>query len=122
MFLTTLLMAATARPPVAPPAKSPAAVPVIPQPTIAPVQSSIAQHLPWLTHFVAGVFVVAAIALIALLAVQTTKQEGLTGSIGGRVESTYRGRLGTEEVLKRWTGGVAVVFVVAAFVLSITGI
>jgi protein translocase SecG subunit len=64
----------------------------------------------------------AAIALILLLAVQTTKQEGLTGSIGGRVESAYRGRLGAEEQLKRWTGFTAVVFVASAFVLSLTGI
>ena len=56
----------------------------------------------------AGIFIVAAIAMIALLAVQTTKQEGLTGIIGGRVESAYRGRLGADEQLKRWTGVVAV--------------
>ena len=29
-------------------------------------------------------------------------------TIGGRVESSYRGRLGAEEQLKRWTGIVAV--------------
>ena len=65
---------------------------------------------------------VAAVGLVFLLAIQTTKQEGLTGSIGGRVESAYRGRLGAEEQLKRITGAVAVVFVVSAFVLSLTGI
>ena len=57
----------------------------------------------------AGIFILAAISLIVLLAVQTTKQEGLTGTIGGRVESAYRGRLGAEEQLKRVTGVVAVV-------------
>ncbi len=60
--------------------------------------------------------------MIALLAVQTTKQEGLSGTIGGRVESAYRGRLGAEEQLKRLTGVVAVCFVIAGFILSITGI
>ena len=65
---------------------------------------------------------IAAVLLIFLLAIQTTKQEGLTGSIGGRVESAYRGRVGAEEQLKRWTGFVAVVFVVSGFVLSLTGI
>ncbi|MBV8491799.1 MAG: preprotein translocase subunit SecG, partial [Candidatus Eremiobacteraeota bacterium] len=83
---------------------------------------AIAQHAPWLTHGIAGIFIVAAIALVVLLAFQTTKQEGLTGSIGGRVEGAYRGRLGTEEQLKRITGFVAVVFVVTAFILSLTGI
>jgi protein translocase SecG subunit len=79
-------------------------------------------HAPWLTHTLAGIFIVAAITMIALLAVQTTKQEGLTGTIGGRVESAYRGRLGADEQLKRWTGVAAVTFVVVAFFLSLTGI
>jgi len=86
------------------------------------VQTAVAQHFPWLTHGIAGIFILSAIALVALLAVQTTKQEGLTGSIGGRVESAYRGRLGADEQLKRMTGFVAVVFVVSAFILSLTGI
>ena len=68
------------------------------------------------------IFVVSALALIFLLAIQTTKQEGLTGTIGGRVESDFRGRLGAEEQLKRVTGVTAVVFVITAFVLSLTGI
>jgi protein translocase SecG subunit len=81
-----------------------------------------ALHWPFLTHAFAGLFILAAILLIFLLAIQTTKQEGLTGSIGGRVESSYRGRLGAEEQLKRWTGIVAVSFVVFGFILSLTGI
>ncbi len=93
----------------------------IPTPAIEP-KTWIAQHWPWLTHGFAGIFIISALLLIFLLAVQTTKQEGLTGSIGGRVESAYRGRLGAEEQLKRLTGMVAVVFVVVGFVLSLTGI
>ena len=85
-------------------------------------QTWFAQHVPWLTHGIAGIFILAAVLLIFLLAIQTTKQEGLTGSIGGRVESAYRGRLGAEEQLKRLTGVVAVVFVVFGFILSLTGI
>jgi preprotein translocase subunit SecG len=85
-------------------------------------QTPIAAHAPWLTHGIAGIFIVAAVGLVFLLAIQTTKQEGLSGSIGGRVESAYRGRLGAEEQLKRITGVVAVVFVVTAFILSLTGI
>ena len=79
-------------------------------------------HAGWLTHTVAGIGIIAAIALIVLLAVQTTKQEGLSGSIGGRVESAYKGRPGAEEQLKRLTGFVAGVFVVAFVILSLTGI
>jgi protein translocase SecG subunit len=79
------------------------------------------QHVSWLTHGIAGIFVIAAIGLVTLLAVQTTKQEGLSGTIGGRVESAYT-RMGAEEQLKRLTGFTAVVFVLSAFVLSLTGI
>lgn len=101
------------------PTGAPAAPPVPPQQ--APT-TWFQTHLPWLTHGIAGLFVISAILLIFLLAIQTTKQEGLTGSIGGRVESSYRGRLGTEEMLKVWTGRVAVAFVICGFVLSLTGI
>ncbi|HUN28377.1 MAG TPA: preprotein translocase subunit SecG [Alphaproteobacteria bacterium] len=84
-------------------------------------QTSLQAHAAWLTHGIAGIFVVAAISLIVLLAVQTTKQEGLSGTIGGRVESAY-GRVGAEEQLKRVTGFAAVVFVLTGFILSLTGI
>jgi protein translocase SecG subunit len=113
--------APNASPLAAPPSGVPLAAPAL-QPTSAPVQTAIAAHAPWLTHTIAGIFILSAVGLVLLLAVQTTKQEGLTGSIGGRVESAYRGRLGAEEQLKRITGFVAVVFVVTAFVLSLTGI
>lgn len=79
------------------------------------------QHASWATHAVAAIFILAAISLVVLLAVQTTKQEGLSGTIGGRVESAYS-RMGAEEQLKRLTGFSAVLFVVTAFVLSLTGI
>jgi protein translocase SecG subunit len=98
-------------------ANIPAAVPPAPEP-----KTWFAMHLSWLTHGFAGLFVISAVLLVFLLAIQTTKQEGLTGSIGGRVESNYRGRLGAEEQLKRWTGGVAVCFVIFGFILSLTGI
>ena len=61
-------------------------------------------------------FLVASVALIVLMAVQTTKTEGLSGSIGGRAESAYRGRLGLSEQLARLTTFVAVSFVVLAIV------
>ena len=90
-------------------------------PTPAPA-SWLAAHAGWLTHTIAGLFVLSAIALVVLLALQTTKQEGLTGTIGGRVESSYRGRLGGEEQLKRVTGVAATAFVITALILSLTGI
>jgi protein translocase SecG subunit len=116
----TLLPTGAPNAPGAVPGVAPGAVPPM-MPQVVPA-TWMATHAPWLTHGIAGLFMIAAVALIGLLAVQTTKQEGLTGSIGGRVESAYRGRLGAEEQLKRWTGVAAVTFVVSAFVLSLTGI
>ena len=110
---------ASALPRGATPANAPGAPPIMPQP--AP-ETWFQLHLGWATHILAGLFVISAILLVFLLAIQTTKQEGLTGSIGGRVESAYRGRLGAEEMLKVWTARVAVCFVVFGFVLSLTGI
>jgi preprotein translocase subunit SecG len=125
--VSSLLLAAvaTAAKATAPalPVKAPAALPLAaPAPAPVMTQTWIAAHLPWLTHGLAGIFMIASAGLVILLALQTTKQEGLTGSIGGRVETAYRGRLGADEQLKRLTGVVAVVFVVSAFILSLTGI
>lgn len=89
----------------------------------APMQVTWFQaHASWLTHGIAGLFILSVVSLVVLLAVQTTKQEGLSGSIGGRVESSYRGRLGAEEQLKRITGVAAVSSIVTAVILSLTGI
>jgi len=85
-------------------------------------QTPLQEHAAWLTHTLAGLFIVAAISLIGLLAVQTTKQEGLSGTIGGRVDSAYRGRLGFEGQIARVTGIVAVTFVIVATLVSLTGI
>jgi protein translocase SecG subunit len=132
--LTTLLLAAAAPAAQASAAAAKAApikVPVNNVPTAGPIQVqpglSYAQqtwfqlHAGWLTHTLAALFLIAALLMIILLAVQTTKQEGLSGTIGGRVESAY-GRPGTEEQLKRITGVFAVAFVVIGTILSLTGI
>ncbi|MHB8141183.1 MAG: preprotein translocase subunit SecG [Vulcanimicrobiaceae bacterium] len=118
-----VVLAAAAKAPTVPASPHPLATPIQLQaaPVIAP-HTWFQQHAAWLTHGIAGIFVICALALVVLLAVQTTKQEGLTGAIGGRVESTYKGRLGADEQLQRITGIVAVVFVIAATILSLTGI
>ena len=90
--------------------------PVLPQP-----HTWFQLHMGWLTHGVAGLFILSAISLITLLAVQTTKQEGLSGTLGGRVESAY-GRPGMDEQLKRITGMAATFFVVCGTILALTGI
>ena len=87
-----------------------------------PSRSPLATNVPWLTHTFAGIFIVSAVLLIILLAMQTTKQEGLSGSIGGRMESAYRGRFGGDAQIARLTAYVAGVFVIFGTVLSLTGI
>jgi protein translocase SecG subunit len=85
-------------------------------------KSALAANAPWLTHTFAGCFLILAVALVMLLAIQTTKQEGLSGTIGGRVESAYRPRLGFDQQLARLTSYVAIAMVFFAVILSITGI
>jgi protein translocase SecG subunit len=79
-------------------------------------------NAPWLTHTFAALFLLLAVGLVLLLACQTTKQEGLSGTLGGRVESNYRPRLGFDQQLARLTSYVALGMVFFAVVLSITGI
>ncbi len=128
-MLTALLAAVAPATAAAPAAKAnPAAVQVTPQMLQNltnlhyQAQTPLQQHAPWLTHTIAALFVIAALSMIFLLAVQTTKQEGLSGTIGGRVDANYRGRLGFDGQLSRITGGVAVAFVVIATLVSLSGI
>src|SRR5689334_12327803 len=124
----TLLAAAAAGAKTVPALKLPAALPtVVPAPIQQPVaptvipQTWFQTHASWLTHGLAGLFLISAIGLIVMLAIQTTKQEGLSGTLGGRVESAYA-RPGAEEQLKRITGTFAVLFVIIGTILSLTGI
>ena len=119
-----LLAAAAAAKPATVPTANP--LQIQPQPAAQPIPAPPAEtwfqlHASWLTHGLAGLFIVAAVGLIVMLAIQTTKQEGLSGTIGGRVESAYS-RMGAEEQLKRVTGVFAVMFVVLGTILSLTGI
>jgi protein translocase SecG subunit len=87
-----------------------------------PSRSAIAMNVPWLTHVFAGIFIFSAVLLIGLLAIQTTKQEGLSGTIGGRTESAYRGRFGGDAQVARFTAYVAISFIFFGTLLSLTGI
>ena len=51
-------------------------------------------------------------ALIALVMLQTTKSEGLTGTIGGKMSSSFRGKPGVDEKLSLFTKYAAIFFMV----------
>jgi preprotein translocase subunit SecG len=53
-----------------------------------------------------------AIALITLVMSQTTKSEGLTGTIGGKMSSSFRGKPGVDEKLSVFTRVSAIAFMV----------
>jgi protein translocase SecG subunit len=88
----------------------------------AATKTPLALNHPWVTHTFATFFVLAAISLIVLLAIQTTKQEGLSGTLGGRVESSYRPRMGFDQQLARITSYIAIAFVIFATIISLSGI
>jgi len=53
-----------------------------------------------------------AVALIVLVMSQTTKSEGLSGTIGGKMSSSFRGRPGIDEKLSLFTKYAAISFMV----------
>ena len=81
----------------------------------------LASHAHWLTVTFATLFIISGVLLVLLLAVQTTKQEGLGGTLGGRVEASTK-RLGFEGQISRVTNTVAIAFVVFATLVSLSGI
>jgi protein translocase SecG subunit len=50
---------------------------------------------------------------------QTTKNEGLSGVLGGSSQSMFKGKKGFEETLQEVTNYLAVSFVVMSFLVSI---
>jgi len=90
-----------------------------PGPVTAPVttvvQPSWGSDHTVIMYVVQILFIITVIGLIALMSIQTTKTEGLSGSsIGGRVDSAYKGRLGLEQQLSRLTTVFAVGFMFLA--------
>lgn len=55
-----------------------------------------------------------AVGLIVLVMSQTTKSEGLTGTIGGKASSSFRGKPGIDDKLAGLTKWCAIAFMVAS--------
>jgi len=65
------------------------------------------------------VFILICAGLITLVLLQTTKSEGLSGSIGGTSQSIFRGKKSTEEQLSHWTSYLAIAFLVGAVLIAV---
>lgn len=61
-----------------------------------------------------------AVALIFIVAIQQTKNEGLGGSIGGKVSSSFKGKPGFEERLNEMTKYLGVAFFVSSILTAVT--
>jgi preprotein translocase subunit SecG len=59
--------------------------------------------MPWYLIFIYIIQVLVSIGLIVAVVSQTTKHEGLGGTIGGRAQASFRGRPGLEENIQRIT-------------------
>lgn len=62
--------------------------------------------------------IVVSLALFAVVMTQTTKSEGLTGTIGGKSESNFRGKPGTEEKLQEITKWTAIAFLISSAIVG----
>ena len=61
--------------------------------------------------------ILSALVLIGLVMSQTTKSEGLTGTIGGKASSTFRGKPGIDDKLSALTRWCAVAFIVTSLLV-----
>ena len=59
------------------------------------------------------------IALVAIVTSQTTKNEGLTGSIGGQMTPSFKGKPGMEEQVRTWTVYVSALWFVLCFLIAL---
>ena len=117
--ILTLLAATPAAAAATPAASLPTPIPVGTLPPAAPQilfhNATIAENYPWLGTTVEYLFLIATVVLIALMSAQTTKTEGLSGTIGGRAEAAYHGRLGLDQQITRLTTFAAYSWFILAF-------
>ncbi len=59
------------------------------------------------------------LAFIVIVMSQTTKNEGLTGSIGGQTSANFKGKPGFEEQLQGWTLRLAIAWFAVAILVGI---
>ena len=75
--------------------------------------------MTFLADLLGAIQVLSALALIGLVMMQTTKSEGLTGTIGGKMSSSFRGKPGLEDRLSDYTKWTAIAFFAASLLFYI---
>jgi protein translocase SecG subunit len=63
--------------------------------------------------------IISCVLLIGIVMTQATKSEWLSGTIGGKSESAFRGKPGTEEKIRQYTKWLAIGFFVISAVLAV---
>lgn len=59
------------------------------------------------------------LSLIVIVAIQTSKNEGLTGSIGNNVSANFKGKPGYEERLQSYTRSLGIAWFVVSILVGI---
>lgn len=92
---------------------TPAPTPSMPQAAAQVVSSpTIWQYLLLVVYFIVCA------TLVTLVLVQTSKSEGLTGTLGGTTQSVFRGKRSFEERLNRFTTYIAIMFVALSILIA----
>lgn len=76
--------------------------------------------MKFLYYFIALLQVLSAVLLIAVVLMQESKNEGLTGQIGTTVTSSFKGKAGKEERLIQATRNLAIIFFVLSTIVAVT--
>ncbi len=73
--------------------------------------------------FLLALYFLISLCLVFTILAQTTKSEGLSGTIGGRSEAVFKGKgpKTVEEKLNQITTGLAIAFLVLSTMISIIG-
>lgn len=77
------------------------------------------ESLGVIVNLLLAIQILSALILITLVMLQTTKSEGLTGTIGGKVSSTFHGKPGMEDRLANLTKWSAVGFMATSALVYI---
>jgi preprotein translocase subunit SecG len=62
---------------------------------------------------------IVSVGLIIAVLIQTTKSEGLSGTIGGSRETIFKGKKGAEELVEKITSFLAIAFLIFSLLTAL---